>query len=129
MIHDTIAWVAEAMFYVMNGAALLNTPWILVWIFGGTVLLLIPFYLAVAAGRGKIGPVSALVFMVSFFPILMLMMGPPLAQITMMQECETVSVTFDTDRIVNHTAELRQCRFKDNYYNDFGVWQVVLNNG
>jgi hypothetical protein len=121
MIHDAITWVAEAMFYLMNGEPVLNTIWILVWIFGGTVLLLIPFYLVIAWGRA--------VGVVSFFPILMLMMGPPLAQIAMMEECETVSVTIDTDRIVYQTVELLQCRFKDNYYNDFGAWQIMLNSG
>jgi hypothetical protein len=128
MIHDTIAWVAEAMFYVMNGVALMNTPWIFVWIVAGAVTLVIPLYFAIADVR-RVRYLPALVGMVSFFPIILLMMGPPLAQINMMQECETVSVTISTDRIVNQTAELRQCRFKDNYYNDFGVWQVVLNNG
>jgi hypothetical protein len=128
MIHDAIAWVAEALFYVMNGVALMNTPWIFVWIVAGAVTIVLPLHFAIGRGRG-VRYLPALVGMVNFFPILMLMLLPPLAQIDMMQECETVSVTFDTDRIVNETAELRQCRFKDNYYNDFGVWQVVLNNG
>jgi hypothetical protein len=128
MIHDAITWVAEALFYLMNGVALMNTPWIFVWIVAGAVTLVIPLYFAIRDVR-RVWYLPALVGMVSFFPIILLMMGPPLAQINMMQDCETVSATVTTDRIVNQTAELRQCRFKDNYYNDFGVWQVVLNNG
>lgn len=121
MIYDINIWIAEALFHLMGGIALLNSLWILVWIVVGTVTLLIPFYLSISAGRGRLSLLPALVFMITFFPILIVMMGPPIIQVRMLEECETV--TIDLEQIGLETVSVQQCRTKDNYYGEFGPWQ------
>lgn len=125
MIYDINRWIAEALFYLMGGEPILNSIWILVWIVVGTVTLLIPFYLAISAGRGRISLLPMLVFFITFFPILIVMMGPPITQTQMMQECEPVTITVSTDRIANESLDMRQCRVKTNYYDDFGAWYLA----
>ena len=129
MIRDTIVWIAEVLFYLLNGELLLNTIWILVWIFGGTVLLLIPYYLAISVGKNRARSLPSMVFLVSFFPILMLIMGPAIVQTQMISECENITVTINTDRVELHTVEMQQCRSKENFYGEFGEWRIVPQNG
>jgi hypothetical protein len=129
MFRDTIIWISEVLFYLLNGEPLLNTIWIFVWIFGGTVILLIPYYLAFSVGKNKARSFPAIVFLVSFFPILLLIMGPPIVQAQMISECENITVTVNTDRVELHTVEMRQCRAKENFYGEFGEWRIVPQSG
>ena len=131
MFRELTVWISEVLFYLTNGVMLIETPWLLAWVLFWSVIMTIPLIYSshIRPSKWRV----ALPLMI-FFPLLTLFsfitaIGPGIVQTQMMSECETVSVTIDTDRILNHTAEMRQCRFKDNYYNDFGEWQVVLNNG
>jgi len=124
MISNTFNWIAETLFYLMNGEPLINSFWIILWVLGGTVLMVIPFYFAVSVGRNRVRSLPAVVSLVSFFPLLLLIMGPPLTQMQMLSECETVTITIDTDRVEGHAFQMRQCRHKENFYGDFGEWSL-----
>lgn len=124
MIRDSMIWISEILFYLTNGVPMANTLWFFVWVALGTILMVIPCYFAISVGRNKVNSLPALVFLFSFFPLLFLIIGPPLLQLQMVSECETVTVDVATDRVENHTIRLRHCRFKDNYYGEFGEWQL-----
>ena len=126
MIRDLFVPVAEMLFWFTGGEMLVNTVWIFVWIIGGTVLLLIPFYLAFSAGRNRVRSLPAIVFLVCFFPVLLLITSPGIIQTQILEEClPDQTVTADTEQVKGIEVRVRQCRFKANFYDEnFGEWQV-----
>jgi hypothetical protein len=129
MIRDTLVPIAESLFWLTNGELLLNSWWFIPWILGGTVLLLIPFYLAIVVGKNKIQTLPAIVFLISFFPMLLLIISPGIIQAQLISECRNSAATL-TVNDVSQTTEIRQCRVKENYYDsDYGEWWIVQNGG
>lgn len=129
MFHDSMIWIAEALFYLMDGTLILNSPWIFVWTICGSILLLTPFYFSISAANGQLRLrfLPALVFLITFFPILMVLLVPPITQTQMVQECENVTVEVSTDRIQSYDLNMRQCRDKANYYGEWSEWKLLSN--
>lgn len=123
MLRELFVPIAEALFWLTNGELLINTLWFLPWVLGGTILMLIPFYLAIKVGKNKSNTLPALVFIVSFFPMLLLIVSPGIIQMQMMQECRTVSAEVTIEGITE-TQNILQCRMKENFYDTrYGPWK------
>lgn len=127
MLRELFVPIAEALFWLTNGELLLNTLWFLPWVLSGTILMLIPFYLAIKVGKNKSNTLPALVFIVSFFPMLLLIVSPGIVQMQMIQECRDVSAEV-TIEDMTEMQDVRQCRAKENFYDtEYGPWKQTSN--
>lgn len=127
MIRDLIVSIAEILFSMTGGEMLMNTLWFFPWILIWALLMSLPmFYVTRCKWTGRAPGWPALAFMIMFFPCLLMATGPGIVQAQMMQECETTAVPVSTDR-VDQTISVQQCRYKSNYYGEFGPWQVLDN--
>lgn len=125
MLRELFVPIAEALFWLTNGELLLNTLWFLPWVLSGTILMLIPFYLAVKVGKNKSNALPALVFIVSFFPMLLLIVSPGIVQMQTIQECRKVSAEVTIEGITE-TQNVLQCRMKENFYDtEYGPWKQM----
>lgn len=124
MIRDFILPMSEFLFWVLGGVPIMNSLWIVPYVAFIVFIMGIPLHLATTHG---VRSFHSIVFVVSFFPLLMISMGPPIVQMQMLQECETVGRIISTDRIDEHVINIRQCRVKDNYYGEFGEWSIAGN--
>ena len=125
MLRELFVPIAEALFWLTNGELLLNTLWFLPWVLSGTILMLIPFYLAIKVGKNKSNTLPALVFIVSFFPMLLLIVSPGIVQMQMIQECRDVSAEVTIEG-VTESQNVRQCRVKKNFYDtEYGPWKQM----
>ena len=129
MIRDLFMPLAEGLFWLMNGEPLINTWWFFVWVIGGAVLMCVPFWFAISVGRNRIRSLPALVFVVSFFPMLLLIVSPGILQMDLMQECQTVTAELTVDGKVTELP-IRQCRVKTNFYDtEYGEWKTHHTSG
>ncbi len=125
MLREFFVPISEFLFWFTGGELLVNTLWFFVWVFGGTILLMIPLYLAIRVGKNRINTPSALVFLISFFPMLLLITSPGIIQMQMIQECRTVSAEVTIEG-ATETQQIRQCRVKENFYDtEYGPWKQV----
>jgi hypothetical protein len=127
MIRDFYITLAEALFWFTGGEPLLNSAWFLVWVFGGALILTMPAWvpLFLATVKSSYKWISVVIYIVVFFPTLMTIIGPPLMQIQMMEECLPVETqTVANEQGFSTEVRVRQCRFKDNFYGEFGEWQL-----
>jgi hypothetical protein len=124
MFRDAMLGISEFFFWILGGVPLVNSIWIFPYVFLASVLMIIPFFLAVTHGKNKIRSLPAIIFLVSFYPLLIIGMGPPIVQMQMLQECQVVHLDVSTDLVENHSMGIRQCRIKENYYGDFGDWTI-----
>ena len=124
MFSDIVLYFSDVLFWLMSGTPIANSLLMFPYIIGITLILSIPFYLVL---ESKFKKFWGTVAMVSFFPMLLLTMGPPIVQMQMMADCESVVLTGETNRVTSYEIEMQQCRFKDNYYGDFGEWKIVGN--
>jgi hypothetical protein len=130
MIRDFLVPVAEVLFWLTGGVQLADTVWVFVWVVVGSLLTAAPALLAVNFGNNRANSFPAVVFLISFFPLLMLAIGPPLVQHAMLNECRTMPVDISIDGRTE-TTDVKQCRSKGNFYDtEFGEWRTVsLING
>lgn len=125
MLREFFVPISEALFWFTGGELLVNSIWFIVWVFGGTILMLIPFYLAIKVGKNKINTLPALVFILGFLPMLLLIVSPAIIQMQMIQECRIVSAEVKIEG-VTETREIRQCRMKENFYDtEYGPWKQM----
>lgn len=125
MLRELFIPISEALFWFTGGELLINSLWFLVWVFGGTILMLIPLYLAIKVGKNRINTLPALVFLISFFPALLLMVSPGIIQTQLIQECRVVSAEVTIEG-VTETQQIRQCRMKENFYDtEYGPWKQM----
>jgi hypothetical protein len=124
MIREIMATLSEFFFWVLGGVPLMNTLWFLPYVVVLALIMVIPFYFAITHGKNRTNSLPSIVFLVSFFPILLIGIGPPIIQVQMLQECETVQQVVSTDKVDKHVIDIRQCRLKDNYYGEFGDWKI-----
>lgn len=126
MFRETILALSEFFFWILGGVPLMNTLWIIPYVIAMSLIMALPFILLTfLLTYGKIKPINVLpLFLVSFFPVLLIGIGPPIIQMQMMQECEMVEQVISTDRVENHTVSIKQCRIKDSYYGEFGEWTI-----
>ena len=123
MLYEYFVPISEALFWFTGGELLVNTIWFFAWVFGGTFLMLIPFYLAVVVGKNKISTLPAIVFLVTFFPVLLLIISPGIVQMGMIQECRVISAEVTIEG-ATETQQIRQCRMKENFYDtEYGPWR------
>lgn len=124
MIRELLIPVSEALFWLTGGEMLINTLWFLAWVPGMAVLLMgIPLYLAMTKNKGKARSLPAIVFIIGFFPSLILIVSPGPIQASLMEECRTVTAEITIEG-VTETEQIRQCRFKDNFYDtEYGPWK------
>ena len=128
MFRDIILTLSEFFFWLLGGFPIMNTLWFIPYVILLSLILIMPFYMAITIGRNKSTSIPAIVFLVSFLPVLLIGMGPPIVQMQMMQECETVQSLVETDRVKPVTIDIRQCRIKENYYDDFKDWKILGDN-
>lgn len=124
MIRDIIIQISELLFYALDGNMLTDSPWIFVWVIVGSVILSSPMTFPIWFNKVHLLKYSLIGFVLLMVPAFFLIIGPPLVQLQMMQECETVELLVDTDKIANYTITEQQCRYKDNYYGEFGEWTL-----
>lgn len=128
MLRELFIPISELLFWFTGGELLANSLWFVVWVFGGTILMLIPFYLAIKVGKNKINTLPALVFILSFFPMLLIITSPAIIQMQMVEECRIVSAEVTIEGVTEARA-IRQCRMKENFYDtEYGPWKKS-NNG
>jgi len=123
MIRDYVVTIAELLFYLMDGIPLLDSPWLLVYLGAGVLIMLWPILILDRVGR--YARIACIVGIITFFPVLFLTMSPALAQQQMMSECSTVQVVVSSERAGVSTFDARECRRKSNFYEDHGPWKVV----
>ena len=124
MLREFFVPVSEMLFWFTGGELLINTWWFLVWVIGGSVVMVIPLWYSILYGRGP-KKLPALIFLIGFFPTLILIVSPGIIQMDMMQECRVVEATVT----IEGNAEIKnvkQCRVKANYYDTvYGEWKAA----
>ena len=126
MIREFFLQIAEALFWVMGGVPLVNSPLIFVWVFLWVVVMASPVFLATRRMQaGHALPVRFLPFYgVLFFLTLFTVMGPPIIQIQMLQECrENTEVT----RVDGVPVRATECRTRSdmNRWGEWGPWELT----
>lgn len=127
MFREFMLWMSETIFYIQGGVMLINTPWIFVWVFFWSLVMTLPMFYVFNVKPSTWAPIA---FMVMFFPSLMMAIGPGIVQVQMMQECKTVEnestrVYLNGELVDIGPLNVRICRYKDNFYGDFGEWKTV----
>lgn len=132
MIRDIMGWVSEALFYLLNGTALVNTPWVLVWVAVWTLVMISPIVYHTHIQSNKWAPHkwAPLILIIVFLLGLSMAIAPGIIQMQMMQECKTVEIEKTLVNLGGEVVDLgplnvRRCRIKENYYDDFGEWETV----
>lgn len=122
MLNEFMVLISEALFYVLGGAMLANTLWVFVWVLFWALVMVSPMAYAIYVRPTR---TAAILTLAVFFPSLMIAIGPGIVQSQMLSECETVPVSITTDRVTDQTFTVTQCRFKDNFYGEFGEWRIT----
>jgi hypothetical protein len=125
MLRDFFIPLAEMLFWFTGGELLINSLWMFVWVIGGAFVMVIPLWYAIRTGKPA-GWVPMAVFVVSFFPMLLVITSPGIIQTQLMEECLPVqTVSVNTDLVKNIDISVRHCRYKTNFYDEnFGPWQA-----
>ena len=125
MFREFLVWVSETLFYFTGGEMLANTIWIIPWVAFWAIFIMITFIVWIANINKYRGFLTGFIF---FFG-LMIVWGTDIVQSQMMTECRdsTASLQIFVDDELSETDEItiKQCRYKDNYYGEFGEWKLV----
>src|SRR6056297_537026 len=113
MLRDLMLWISETLFYLQGGEMLINTPWIFAWVVFWALIIVSPIFFVMHVRQTHW---AVWMFIIAFFPGLMIAISPGAIQTQMMQECETVESVIATERIDSTAITVTQCRTKDNYY-------------
>ena len=128
MLRDVLLWIFETLFYLTGGEMLLNTIWFIPWVIAGAVLLAMPLFYPLYFGNPRLLKFAPLMFIITFLPGMTILISPGAIQGQLMTECRDnkASVQIFVDDVLSETDEitLKQCRYKDNYYGEFGEWEV-----
>jgi hypothetical protein len=132
MMRDYFIPLSELLFWFTDGELLVNTPWFFVWLFVGALVTVTPVWAAMQFGRrgSALAWIPGVVFLIAFFPMLIVITAPGIVQMDFLEECLPVqTVTVDTDLVESLEVRVRHCRFKDNRYdNNYGSWQAFIVN-
>jgi len=125
-----MVWISEVLFYLTDGVALINTIWIFPWVIVSTLLLALPSTFGIGVLQShKYLKYMGLIGIIAFLPVLTIIISPGAIQGQMMQECRSdmaeLNVIKDGEPEINEEIEIMQCRYKDNYYGEFGEWEIV----
>ena len=124
MIRDTLLWVSEALFWALDGQKLIDTVWFIPWVVVGAVLMVLMYVIGqfiAEVYESMFGSVITLCIL----PLMLIILSPIGMQERLMSECEIFETEVASELSGTNTLELKQCRYKDNYYGDFGEWNVV----
>ena len=128
MFRDLLVWISETLFYFTGGEMLVNTVWIIPWVFGGTVLFALPLFYPLYSRNPRHFKFS-FIFIIIFLPGMAILISPGAIQSQMTSECRdsTASLQIFVDDELSETDEItiKQCRYKDNYYGEFGEWKLM----
>ena len=124
MLHDFFIWVAELLFQLTGGVLLMNSIWFFPWIILGAVFVSLPMTLPICTGNAKFFKYAPIIFLISFIPSLLLVIGPPITQMKRVSDCKpAIEMPVQTEK-ASTTLKLQECRYKDNFYGDFGPWKL-----
>jgi hypothetical protein len=109
--------IAEFLFYLLGGVPIMYTFWILLWVVFWVFVMTWPVLI-----HQRTWSVAA--FVVFLIGGWIMCLAPPLAQLGSMSECRTFETEVSSELSPPRTITLRECRNKDNYYNDLGPWTI-----
>lgn len=69
MLREFFVPVSEMLFWFTGGELLINTWWFLVWVIGGSVVMVIPLWYGLNRSR-RPNTLPALIFLIGFFSYL-----------------------------------------------------------
>lgn len=125
MVKEFLAWISETLFYLLGGEMLVTTIWFIPWVAFWAIFMLLPFIVWNVTNIHKYGFLTVFTFSLG----LMVSLGTDIVQSQMMSECRdsTASLQIFVDNNLSETDEItiKQCRYKDNYYGEFGEWKLV----
>ena len=128
MFREFLVWISETLFNLLGGEPLANTIWIIPWVFGGTLLFALPLLYPLYTRNPRHFKFAPFVFIIIFFPGMVILISPGAIQGQLMTECRdnTASLQIFVDDKLSETDEItiKQCRYKDNYYGEFGEWEL-----
>lgn len=123
MLREFFVPVSEMLFWFTGGELLINTWWFLVWVIGGSVVMVIPLCYAIHRSKRAMWP--GFIFLIAFFPTLLLITSPGIIQMDMIQECRVVEATVTIEGNTE-VKNVKQCRVKANYYDTvYGEWKEM----
>ncbi len=111
----------------MGGVALANSPFIILWVVFWSVAIASSLLLVDIFKRKYFIFGCTIATAIAIFSFMMAI-GPALKQQHMLSECQNLVVVITTDNIENLPLNVRECRYKENYYGDFGDWQARLSS-
>lgn len=124
MSRDIVVWVSEALFWATGGVPLVYTFWFIPWVVLGSVIMISPIIVLIYGKGNRKTILASLMLILLFFPTFFVTMIPSMGQHQMMTQCETVTLNVSTDRVESGTLEARQCRTKENFYEEFEEWTL-----
>lgn len=122
MMHNLLVGGAEFFFYLTNGTMLGDTVWMFVYVV--LLVLVLAVGLALCAAVPDFFKIPAVVL---WFFVFMTGIGVPITQSQMLAECKSATATMETDHL-SRELEVNECRYKKNYYGEFGEWEIKLKN-
>jgi hypothetical protein len=124
MLRELFIPVAEALFWLTGGELLINTLWFIPWVLFWAFIMALPiFYVTLIKRSGSMPSWPGLMFLIGFFPGLLMATSPGIIQMDLMQECRTVSAEVTIEG-TTETQNVRLCRVKENFYDtEYGPWK------
>lgn len=123
MLSNLIGTINEFLFLLTGGVPLFNTPNLFfIWIFFWSIMIALPMLSWIWF---KPKPIYLMLFPITFiigafFSVI------PVGQSQDMKICQTVEGLVGTINIEPQTILITECRFRDNYYEDFSdEWEIV----
>lgn len=132
MIRDATVWISETLFYLTDGVMLINTVWFLSWVMFWSVAMAMPL---IYATQIRLKSWRFALPLLVLFPLITLFafttaIAPGIVQQQMMMECKTAEIentqVMWQGELIDlgpYTVEL--CRTKQNFYGEFGEWQLI----
>lgn len=129
MIRETLLWISETLFYLTGGIPLLNTIWFIPWVIIGSVIMAFPLLYPLCF-RQRLLKFGRLIFIIAFWPVMTIVISPGVIQGQLKHECKTIegevfaNAYMNGEKIEPQPVTIRQCRYKENYYEEFGEWKI-----
>ena len=121
MIRDIVVGGAEFFFYLTDGVMLADSVWIFIYV------VLLALVLAVLPSLSSSPRFVMMPSVVALFIAFFVGIGVPITQSQMLTECKSATATMQTDRL-SRELEVNECRYKKNYYGEFGEWEIRFKN-
>lgn len=117
-----MTYIMDFLFYLLGGVPIANTFWMIPWIVFWACVITWSMSLPIRKKWNEIwGTPLLVIFFVGGF---LMAVGPPLGQLQPMSDCRMFETEVSSDLSKPKTIALRECRRKNNYYNEFGPWTI-----